>query len=194
MSDTTITEDTTVTTDDAATSAVDPPNGQSQASASSTEGQSTESVDYKAKYEEQGTLLDEFREQLEQMKEFTGFKEESEEPDEAEPTAKEKELSASLEEARTVLKEHAATALKGLPEEKQALVKELGGDDPAAQMRVINSLRKAGVFGKAKAKNKNERGSHQGRADADPATRKPKDLRTLRNEAIEELRALQGQG
>ncbi len=181
-----ITEDTTVTTDDAATSAVDPPIGQEKP----VEQANSEAPDYKKMYEEQSVQFEQFRKQFDEIKDFVGFSEvvdetEDDNPD-TKPTSKEQELAGQVESMRAVMQEHVDAAVESLTEDKQALIKELGGDDPMAQFRALTKLQKAGVL-TTSPKPKNERGSHQRRADTSPQSAPPKTRAEFREQLHREM-------
>ena len=168
--------------DAGATGAGNPPNGQTETP--------PEVPDYKAMLEEQKAI---FEQQMKEIKDFVGLGEEddsdTETDDTTKPTAREQELTAQVGEYQTALQEHVDAVLKSLPEEKQALVKKLGGDNPLAQFRVLSGLQEAGVLTQT-PKQKHERGSHQGRADSQTDSDQPRDLATIRAEARKDLLGL----
>ena len=172
--------------DAGATGAGNPLNGQAETP--------PETPDYKAMFEEQKAMFEEYKQlseqQLKEIKDFVGLGEEddstTETDDTTEPTAKEQELTAQVGEYKTALQEHVDAVLKSLPEEKQALVKKLGGDNPLAQFRALTSLQEAGVLTQA-PKPKNERGSHQGRADTRPDNSPPKTREEFRMQFRQEM-------
>ena len=166
-------------TDAGATGAGNPPNGQTKTP--------PETPDYKAMLEEQKAM---FEQQMKEIKDFVGLGKEddsdTETNDTTEPTAKEQELTANIGKYQTAMQEHVEVLLKTLPEEKQALVKKLGGEDPLAQFRALTSLQEAGVLTPT-TKPKNTRGTHQGRADSPTGSGKPATLADIRREAAKDL-------
>lgn len=173
-------------TDAGATGAGDPPSSQTETP--------PETPDYKAMFEEQKAMFEEYKQlseqQMKEIKDFVGLGEEddsdTETDDTTEPTAREQELTAQVGEYQAAMQEHVEAALKNLPEEKQALVKKLGGDNPLAQFRVFSGLQEAGVLNQA-PKPKNERGSHQGRADTSPDNAPPKTREEFRMQFRQEM-------
>ena len=151
----------------------------------------SDTPDYKKMYEEQSVQFEQFKKQFDEIKDFVGFSEVVDETEddnpETKPSPKEQELAGQVEQMRTAMQEHVDAAIQSLPEDKQALIRDLGGDDPLAQFSALTKLQKAGVL-TTSPKPKNERGSHQGRADSSPSNTPPKTRAELRQALTEDLR------
>jgi len=158
----------------------------------SLDGQTTDTVDVSALEQQNKDLLSQLStlsEQFEKLKEHTGFGEgdDPDDTDTTEPTAEMQQLTAQVDEYKEAMQAHVEASLSTLPEQQQALIKKLGGDNPLAQFRALSSLQEAGLLAPKSPKPKNERGSHQGRTDTASSESKPMTRDELRAQLEKDL-------
>lgn len=157
----------------------------------SSDVQSETATALEAQNQELLQKIEAMTETIAQLKDFTGFGDGIE--PEPEPESEEKQtpefeqLSVQVQAYQEAMQAHIDASLKNLTDEKQALIKKLGGEDALAQFRALTSLQEAGLLAN-NPKPKNQRKTHQGRTDVSTMSEPTMTRQQVREAMVQDMR------